>query len=523
VPTSATVTQLSAQARRAVERGDWRAVGACSAELIRRQGDNPEGYFLQGLVEKAARRTPASAEAFERALALDAGRYDAAVELAYAYCLLDRHAEAGALLERHEPRLGNSPVYLNLAGTVYSMMMLHERARAMYAKACALQPGVDLFEANLAASAVYVGKIADAKAIYQRLLERFPTHQRYHYQLARVERARDARHVEQMEALLTATRLPPERNIFLYYALGKELEDLERWDEAFAYYRRAGDTITAMARYDAGKDVAVIDAIIETCSASWLAQPVSPVPEDKTPIFIVGLPRTGTTVTERILSSHSRVATLDETFFVQKALQREAGAAGATEMTPAIVAAAGRGDAGRIARGYLEAVRYRLGPKPLFIDKLPENLLYLGFIAKGFPQARLIHLRRNPMDACFAMYKQSYFKFAYSLEGVGRFYVAHRRLVDHWRAVLGDRLIEVEYEALVRDQEGETRRLLERLGLPFEPACLEFERNASPSATASAAQVREKMHSRSVGRWRHFAQHLEPLRRHLVDAGIAVD
>jgi tetratricopeptide (TPR) repeat protein len=518
-----TIAELSARGRRAVERGEWANVTDWSARIIALDPRNPEGHFLQGMAEKAARRVPSAAASFERALALDAGRYDAAIELAYVYCVLQRHAEAKGLLERYAPALGNSPLYLNLAGIAYSMMTLHDRAWAMHAKACALQPGVDLFESNLAASSVYVGRIDEARAIYQRLLERSPTHQRHHYQLGRLERAKDARHVDQMLAVLAATRLPPEKNIFLYYALGKELEDLGRWDEAFAYYQLAGDTITRMGHYDVASDLAVIDAIVASCTASWLAQPASPVPPAPAPIFIVGLPRTGTTVTERILSSHSQVATLDETQFIQKALQREAGFAGAAEMTPAIIEAAARADAGRIARSYLEAVRYRLGPEPLFIDKLPENLLYLGFIAKGFPQARLIHLRRHPMDACFAMYKQSFFKFAYSLEHIGRYYVAHQRLVEHWRAVLGERLIDVEYEALVRDQEGQTRALLERLGLPFEAACLEFERNASPSATASAAQVREKMHARSVGRWRHFERHLQPLRDCLEQAGIPCD
>lgn len=520
---STAAAQLSTQGRRAAEQGDWPQVGACSRQLIRLDLKNPEGHFLQGLADKAARHVHAAAASFERVLELDAGRYDAAIELAHVYCGLDRFAEAKDLVERYEARLSNSPRYLDLAGSTCTMIMLHERAWPLYAKARALQPDVDLFEAHLAASSVYVGKIAEARALYQRLLERFPAHQRHHFALANLERARDAHHVEQMQAVLATTRLSHEKNIFLYYALGKELEDLGRWDEAWTYFKLAGDTITTMARYDVGRDVAVIDAIVANCTMSWLAQPASPVPTDPTPIFIVGLPRTGTTVTERILSSHSQVGTLDETFFMPRVLQREARFPGPPEMTPEIITAAARVDAGRIAQGYLDAVRYRLGPRPLFIDKLPENLLYLGFIAKGFPQARIVHLRRHPMDACFAMYKQSYFKFAYSLENVGRYYVTHSRLVDHWRAVLGDRLVEVEYEALVRDQEGETRRLLERLGLPFEPACLEFERNASPSATASAAQVREKMHSRSVGRWRHFAQHLEPLRRHLVDAGIAVD
>jgi hypothetical protein len=195
-------------------------------------------------------------------------------------------------------------------------------------------------------------------------------------------------------------------------------------------------------------------------------------------------------------------------------------------MTPDMVTAAAQQDIARVASGYLEAVRYRLGEEPFFIEKLPFNFLYLGFIAKAWPQARLLHLRRHPMDACFAMYKQVFtwaYKFSYDLEALGRYYVAHDRLARHWRTPLGTRLVEVEYEALVRDQEGETRRMLQRLGLDFEPACLEFDRNEAASATASSVQVREKIHSRSVQRWRHFERHLQPLRRVLEDAGIEVE
>ena len=192
-------------------------------------------------------------------------------------------------------------------------------------------------------------------------------------------------------------------------------------------------------------------------------------------------------------------------------------------MSPAIIEAAARKDIRLIAKAYLDAVDYRLGGKPLFIDKLPENFLYLGFIAKAFPAAHMIHLRRNPMDACFAMYKQSFFKYAYTLENVGRYYVAYDRLLRHWAAVLKDRLIEVEYESLVADPEAQTRILLDKLGLEFEQSCLDFDQNQSPSATASAVQVREKAHTRSVGRWKNFAVQLQGLKDYLEQAGIALD
>jgi hypothetical protein len=170
-------------------------------------------------------------------------------------------------------------------------------------------------------------------------------------------------------------------------------------------------------------------------------------------------------------------------------------------------------------------VAYSLGSEPMFIDKLPYNFLFLGFIAKAYPHARIVEMRRNPMDTCFSMYKQVFtwaYKFSYTLDNLGRYFVAYQRLHRHWRDVLGDRMIDVEYESLVENQEDETRRLLDELGLEFEEACLDFDRNSTATTTASSVQVREKIHTRSVGRWTRFANELEPLKSYLEKHGIEV-
>jgi tetratricopeptide (TPR) repeat protein len=516
--------QLSAVARRAAESRDWATVSACANEILRRDRKSAEGHFLAGLVESAAPRPASAAAAFARALQLDAGRYDAAIELAGLYARSHRESAAFDLLKNYAARLDNSPRYLNAAGMAYTILGLHERAWPLYLRANALQPGVPVIEANLAACAVYLGKIDEARALYESLLERAPTHQRNHYELSRLVRARDATHVKRMKEVLASTGLPPEKNIFLYYALGKELEDLGQWEEAFSYYRKAGDAVTSVSPYDVSDDIALIDRIIEVCDEDWLKAARTPTRSgDKTPVFIVGLPRTGTTLTERIIASHSLVESVGESFLLQRALCKVSGLPDTGAVTPAVVEAAARKDIGLVAKGYLDAVGYRLGDKPMFIEKLPENFLYLGFIAKAFPEARLVHQRRNPMDACFAMYKQSFFKFAFTLESLGRYYVAHERLARHWRALLGKRLIEVEYESVVANPEGETRGLLDSLGLEFEPACLDFHKNESPVATASSAQVREKIYTQSVNRWRHFEKQLEPLRQMLQRSGIAIE
>jgi len=520
-------TQLSAIARRAAQAKDWATVKAFSRKILKQDKKSPEGYFLAGLAEKAAKRANEATAAFLKALSLDARRYDAAIELANQYLLLQRHHEALDLLQQYESLLENSPLYLDMAANTYSNLGLHTRAWPLYQKANELQPGIDMFQANLAACSVYLGKIEEAKAIYRGLLGRHPNHKKNHYELSRLERAKDSSHVEQMQEILETTRLAAEKNIFLYYAIGKELEDLERWQEAFHYYKLAGDAVTRVTRkagYDVGTEIELMDKIIEVCNSDWLAAGIRKTESDKprnTPIFVVGLPRTGTTLTERIISSHSQVESADETFFLQMVIRRVSGVQSRETMSPTIIEAAAKKDIRRIAKGYLSAVDYRLSDMPIFIDKLPENFLYLGFIAKAFPDARMIHLRRNPMDSCFALYKQSFFKFSYTLENLGRYYVAYDRLRSHWEEVLKDRLIEVEYESLVADHEGQTRILLDKLGLDFEQACLDFDQNKAPSATASSVQVREKAHTRSINRWKRFERQLQPLKDYLDEAGIS--
>ncbi len=523
------ISRLSNAARGAVEAREWAAVGHCASEILRLDPESAEGHFLAGLAMKVERKPLRAIETFERVLELDESRYDAAVELANQYSIARRNGDAADLLARYEEALSNSPIYLDMAGTIYTEIGLSERAWPLYQKATALQPGVDLFRANLAACAVYLGKIEEARESYLALLRRFPNHRRNHYQLSRLKKAQDSSHIDQMQQILLKSNEPPKHNIPLYFAIAKELEDLEQWESSFDYYKRAGDTVVSAADYDVARDIALIDQVIEVCNAGWLANNSQDRQLDdsgKTPIFIVGLPRTGTTLTERILSSHSQVDSLGETLFLQMVLRRESGVASVENMNPDMIAAVAQKDMGLIAKGYVDAVRYRLGSAPMFIEKLPFNFLYLGFIARAWPQARIVHLTRNPMDACFSMYKQVFtwaYKFSYSLEDLGRYYLAHDRLARHWRSLLGDRLVEVEYESLVADPEDQVRGLLQKLGLDFEESCLQFDRNKAPSTTASSVQVRDKVHSGSVGRWRRFERQLQPLREQLESAGIRIE
>ena len=519
--------ELSEQARRAAQLFDWNTVGEAAARILGRNPDSAEGHFLRGLHCKGLGQHRPALQAFSAALKLDEARYDAAIELADQLVIAQNNAAANTLLDAYVPMLSNSPRYLDMAGTAFDSIGLPEKAWPLYKRATTLQPDIELFRANLAACSAYLGKVDDAESLYRGLLDRKPSHQRNHHHLSRLKKATDRSHVDWMISILDREQLPPDRNVFLYFAIAKELEDLQEWDLAFDYYARGCDAVSSRMTYDVSQDIQIIDRIISVCTADWLAEdkPRRPQNAEKTPIFIVGLPRTGTTLVERILESHSSVQSLGETQFLPRAVRDASGCHTREQIALEIIDACAGIDVDRIAGSYLSSAEYRLGPERFFIEKLPYNDLYLGLIAKAFPEARLVSLRRHPMDACFSMYKQVFtwaYKYSYSQENLARYYAAHARMHQHWKNVLGDRLIEVSYEELIREPEPQISALLHRLGLEFEPECMNFHANPSACTTASAMQVRRPIYPDSVGKWRQFSTHLEPLRVALLNEGIPV-
>ena len=521
------LARIGSAARRAANAGNWDVVRDCAREIQRLDKRQPEGWFLIGLLENASGSKQKAFAAFTKALQLDSRRYDAAVELAALCESLLRNREAVALLKASEPRLGKSAYYLDMAGAIYSRLGLHSRAWPLYLKANELQPDIDHFQLNLASCAASLGKIDRAIALRKALLTRHPDKQRNHFEFSRLQTATDRHHVEQMKQLLETSRLPPDKSVFLYYAIAKELEDLQSWEEAFTYYELANDAAAEVARrsgYEAGSGIDLIDSILEACDSEWLndwpLKSGSAKPRH-TPIFIVGLPRTGITLMERILASHSYVGSAGETSFMESAIRRAAGFGIGTGMTPEIIRTAAGKQAEAVGQFYSNFIEFRLGGLPKFIDACPLNILYLGFIAKGLPQAKIVILRRNPMDSCLALYQKAHIKQAFSLEDIGHYYLAFDRLCRHWTGILPDRVIEVSYENLVADKEGQTRKLLDKLGLEFEPACLDFHLKPVPGATAGEARLLEQANTASLNRWKKFEKQLQPLKELFGSAGLS--
>lgn len=508
-------------ARQAVAQGRWDQVDTLALQISAKAPGDASGPFLLGLAAKARQQGDSAARYFEQALAFSPSRFDIGIELAHQWVAEHRYAEAMSMLRDYAPQAGGHAHYLDLAGQAYFAMSQYEDAHQLFAAALQINADAEQTAARFAACAVYLGDIEVARKTYRQLAKQH-RRQKYHYELSQLARVQDDRHIKEMLKLLKRSS-KAENNIYLYYALGKEYEDLSRFDDAFRFYKKGGDAVATAANYDVAVDTKLIDHIVATCNEDWLSDGPSIQSTTPTPIFVVGLPRTGTTLTDRILSSHSAIQSAGESQLLQMVLRDGERAGNQIGISPELIAAAAELAPEVIAERYLAALSHRLPETPFFIEKLPENILYLGFIAKAWPDARIVHLRRHPMDACFAMYKQSYFRFAYTLEDLASYYLAYDRLTQHWRKLLGDRVVELPYEALVGDQENQIRQLFAKLGIPFEAAALNFDTNKTAVATASSAQVRSKIHTRSVAKWKNFKKQLGPLWKRLEEGGIELD
>jgi hypothetical protein len=311
----------------------------------------------------------------------------------------------------------------------------------------------------------------------------------------------------------------------LRHALAKEYEDLERYPESWAHLEKGARLRRQHLQYDVRYDTDTVDWIIE----AFPSAPPEPIKgcQSRAPIFILGLPRSGTTLVERILGSHSQVFAAGElnhfaAALVSAALQSNGGK---PLPRPRLIGATRDLDFAAVGADYLDRTRPATSQRQHFTDKMPLNYLYCGLIRRALPNARIVHVTRHPMASCYAMFKTLFkdgYPFSYDLEDVARYYVGYRRLMDHWRTTMPGVIYDISYESLVRDQEGESRRLSAACGLEWEAGCLQFHRNPTVTTTASASQVRRPIYDSSLNQWRHYESQLAGVRSQLQAAGIPV-
>jgi tetratricopeptide (TPR) repeat protein len=406
------------------------------------------------------------------------------------------------------------PDWNDALGTLFTYCEDPARARGLFERATTLAPTHTAYRYNLATAQRMLGEFAAAEAQLDAVIAANPHDARAYYTRTDLRTQTPERnHVAELLRALEGGRRPVAMETFLRFALAKELEDLTRYEEAFQHLERGCALQRGSMTYDVADDVATLDRIAGRHDRSALESHSGLDSEEC--IFVLGLPRTGTTLVERILACHSAVTSAGESpAFAVEVIAAVRSRLGRTPGKHELVERALEIDARSLGAAYLEAARPTSSAVPKFVDKQPLNYLYLGLIRRALPRARVIALVRDPMDSCFAMYKTLFagaYPFSYDFSDLACYYAAWHRLMQHWRGCLADDLLIVRYEDLVSDAEPVVRRILRHCRLPWEEACLAFQHGGGPVTTASAVQVRRGLYSTSVGRWRCYERQLAPL------------
>ena len=497
------------EARRVFASGDLATAERICSQVLARAPDDGTAWAL--LTETALQRgrTDAAIVCADRAVILMPK--DPIALILRAKCRFVCGEARGALeaAEAAAKIIGNDPEALDACGAIFGLLGLHERAREFFLRAITARPDVPQYLFNLAATERMTGALDEAEAHCDAAIARDRHYGLAHYLRSdlRVQSA-ERNHIEEMEALIREGTLSGPSEIMLRFALGKECEDLEYHDRAFNHVQAGCERQHRALTREPAAEIAEIDAIIQAHTKDWLdTAPAGHA--TASPVFVTGLPRTGTTLVERIIASHSAMRSVGE------------GGAFGAEIRRAMADRSKGRNLARIGKRYIEAASaLRVPANARFVDKTLENYLYCGLIHAALPVAKIILVQRHPMDTCWAIYKAHFrgkFPFSYHPTELADYCLAFRRLSRHWRSILPpNALLEVKYEDIVRDQAAVSRTIIRFIGLPWEDEVMRFHESPAPSATASAVQVRRPIYTSSLGKWRHHAERLAPLRARLL-------
>lgn len=505
----------------------WGDARAMAEQLMPQAPRHPGVYSIAGVACLELKQLDVATDYLRRAAELDPTRADFATLYAKVLSTRGLHGEALEAVDRALLLRPNDPMTLDALGMVCIRAQSHEKAVLAFRQAVALAPKHAQVRFNLATALIGLGDMDAAESELERCITLAPRYWNPHLALAQLRRQTPQRnHLPRLLSLLGTSVGDSRAVTFLNMALSKELDDLGEYSRAFQHLVRAKTSARRHLCYSSREDEALFSQLMRGFPQATAAPAGDPSEE---PIFVVGMPRSGTTLVERILTSHPLVHGAGELQNFANALQQVSGHRGSFIADPRAMDSLQQLDWRRLGAAYLASTRPGTGHTPKFVDKLPHNFLFIGFIAQALPNAKIVCLRRDPVDTCLGNFRQlfepdaAHFAYSFDLLDTGRYYLLFDQLMRHWKQVFPGRILEVDYEALVTSQTATTRRLLDFCDLSWHDACLHFDKNTSPVATLSASQVRMPIYASSVGHWRRYAPHLADLVELLRAGGIEVD
>ena len=393
-----------------------------------------------------------------------------------------------------------------------------ERALSVYEYLLSNYPPREKITLSYAHALKTVGQQKKAIAAYRQTIELKPSFGDAYWSLANLKtfRFKDA-DIEAMRVEIDKSTCTLEDHFHLCFALGKALGDRQQYEESFLYYQRGNNIKKKHERYDAEKNESATRKIKMVCSSDLFSAAKGQGCQAPDPIFIVGLPRSGSTLLEQILASHSQVDGTKELIEILSIVRRLGAKKKKTDLSryPELLADLNASQLDELGQEYIDRTRIQRGEAPFFIDKMPNNFLHVGFISLVLPNAKIIDARRHPMATCFSGYTQLFAsgqRFTYGLSNIGRYYRDYVEVMDHWDEVLPGKVLRVQYEDVVSDTEAQVRRMLDYCELPFEENCLQFHQTERAVRTASSEQVRQPIYSAGLEHWRNYEPHLDKLK-----------
>ena len=520
---------LARTARDALSKGDLNGCAQTAARLIERTPTEPEGHFLFAMALTEGGRIAAALQSAEKAVALAPSNAEYAAQYARILTLARQEAAARTAADTAASLAkDDDPLTLDTIGCVYARLSDHAAALPLFERVVALEPDNVGYRFNLATSYGFFGRVVDAEAQYEAIIALAPDHGRAHLGIAALRRqTSESNHADRLETALAQTADPTER-LRIRYAAAKEYEDLGNHEAVFRHLSTGNAAHKAANSLSVESDARNIHAIQSCFGRPDYFRGASDVPD--APIFVTGLPRTGTTLVDRILSSHPDLSSAGELQAMPLAIKRLSQSASRLVLDPDTILRAGELAPAQVGIAYLQRARQHAGAdRPVFVDKLPLNFLYIGYIARALPNAKIVCLRRHPMDSVWSNFKNlfattsSYYAWSYDLMDTARYYLMFDRLMTFWRETFPGRVLELSYEGLIADQGNNTRRLIQHCGLQWNDACLRLHENDKAVATPSAQQVRQPLNANSVGRWKSYEATFTEVRRFFQMNGIIVD
>lgn len=510
----------------------------------------------QGETASMRKRWGEAADAFDAILERESGHLPAMIKSSTALLHLDRYRAArkrifdalplandhpGLVLELgrklrqlHEPPLlldlirrsrfvlKANPQMLTEMALIVSSIGDQETALELVTQAVRLDPRAGHPHYLRGTVLMFLGRMEEAESELETCIRIVPDFPQAHWVLSRLRKwTPEQNHVERLQKLLARTKEGSEPEAYLAFALHNELHDLKRYDESWRALERGCRAKSRLDPYYEDQTRELFEQVKATCTAEFV-KPRQSRQDAYTPIFIVGMHRSGTTLLERILGGHSQVADGGETyaFTAQLKIATDHKTEHALDLMTAQRLADADFDA--IGRGFIEGSRWRAKGKPFLTEKLPPNLINAGFIAKALPNARILHMVRDPVDTCFSNLR-TYFSNAalYSFDQVSlaNYFGHYQGLVQHWRTVMPDRILDISYNGLVSDPEGTARRIFDFCGLPFEAEALRVERGSGAVSTASSAHVRQGILTDRGAAWKPYQDYLRPMLARLGEVG----